>query len=101
FEKSLAQWREKGRMPAMLWQHNTNEPIGVYTEMREDDIGLYFKGKLLIDGDPLAKRAHAHMKAGSLSGMSIGYMLNDYEYDKLKGVWILKEIDLWELSLVT
>lgn len=101
FQKSLDAWREKGRLPAMLWQHNMSEPIGVYTEMREDATGLYVKGNLLIDGDPLAKRAHAHMKARSLSGLSIGYMLNDYEYDKEKGAFLLKELDLWEVSLVT
>lgn len=101
FEKSLAKWKEKGRLPALLWQHDMSEPIGVYTEMKEDDVGLYVKGKLLIEDDPLARRAHAHMKAGSLSGMSIGYCLEDYDYDQAKGVWMLKEIDLWEVSLVT
>ena len=101
FTATLEKWKAKSRLPAMLWQHNMSEPIGIYTEMREDDIGLYVKGRLLIDADPLAKRAHAHMKAGSLSGMSIGYILDDYEYDKEKGVWILKAIDLWEVSLVT
>lgn len=101
FTATLEKWKAKSRLPAMLWQHNMSEPIGIYTEMREDDVGLYVKGRLLIDADPLAKRAHAHMKAGSLSGMSIGYMLDDYEYDKEKGVWILKAIDLWEVSLVT
>ena len=101
FQKSLTTWGEKGRLPALLGQHNMSEPIGIYTEMREDETGLYVKGRLLIDDDPLAKRAHAHMKAGSLTGMSIGYMLDDYEYDKEKGIWILKAIDLWEVSLVT
>lgn len=101
FQKSLAAWQEKGRMPALLWQHNMSEPIGIYTEMREDETGLYLKGRLLIDDDPLAKRAHAHMKAGSLSGLSIGYVLNDYEYDKAKDAFVLKDIDLWEVSLVT
>lgn len=101
FQKSLAAWQEKGRLPAMLWQHNMAEPIGIYTEMREDATGLYVKGRLLIEDDPLAKRAHAHMKAGSLSGLSIGYLLNDYEYDKDKSAFLLKEIDLWEVSLVT
>ncbi|BBB29370.1 HK97 family phage prohead protease [Neptunomonas japonica] len=101
FEKSLSTWKEKGRLPALLWQHNMNEPIGIYTEMKEDDTGLYVKGRLLVDDDPLAKRAHAHMKAGSLSGMSIGYMLNDYDYDSEKDAFILKELDLWEVSLVT
>ena len=101
FQKSLTTWGEKGRLPALLWQHNMSEPIGIYTEMREDETGLYLKGRLLIDDDPLAKRAHAHMKAGSLSGLSIGYVLNDYEYDKQKDAFILKDIDLWEVSLVT
>jgi len=43
------------------------------------------------------------MKAGSLTGLSIGYMLEDggYEYDKEKGIWLLKAIDLWEVSPVT
>lgn len=101
FLKSLNDWSGKGRLPALLWQHDMSEPIGVYTEMREDETGLYVKGRLLIDDDPLAKRAHAHMKAGSLSGLSIGYILNDWEYDRDKGGWLLKEIDLWEVSLVT
>lgn len=101
FAKSLAAWQEKGRMPALLWQHNMSEPIGIYTEMREDETGLFLKGRLLIDDDPLAKRAHAHMKAGSLSGLSIGYVLNDYDYDNQKDAFILKDIDLWEVSLVT
>lgn len=103
FSASLARWKEKGRLPAMLWQHQMSEPIGIYTEMREDDVGLYVKGRLLVESDPLAKRAHGHMKAGSLTGLSIGYLLEEdgYEYDREKGIWILKAIDLWEVSPVT
>jgi HK97 family phage prohead protease len=101
FKNSLAKWAEKKQLPAMLWQHNMNEPIGIYTEIKEDENGLYVKGRLLVDDDPLAKRAHAHMKAGSLSGLSIGYVLNDYDYDSEKDAFILKDIELWEVSLVT
>ena len=103
FTQSLADWAGKGRMPSLLWQHDTKEPIGVYTEMKEDDEGLYVEGRLLIDDDPLAKRAHAHLKAGSLSGMSIGYSLpgDGWHYDKEKDVFVLSKIDLWEVSLVT
>lgn len=101
FQSSLQRWKEKERLPAMLWQHNMHEPIGVYTEMREDDQGLFVKGRLLVDDDTLAKRAHAHMKAGSLTGLSIGYMLKEWDYDRDKGVFLLKEVDLWEVSLVT
>lgn len=101
FAKSLSTWKEKGRLPALLWQHRMDEPIGIYTKMEEDDDGLYVEGRLLVDDDPTAKRAHAHMKAGSITGLSIGYALNDYEYDKEKVAFVLKEIELWEVSLVT
>ncbi len=101
FEHSLKEWGERGGMPALLWQHNMHEPIGIYTKMEENEQGLYVEGRLLIDDDPLAKRAHAHMKAGSISALSIGYMLKDWDYDTDKDAFILKEIDLWEVSLVT
>ena len=103
FEESLKEWKEKGRLPSMLWQHNRSEPIGIYTKIEEDDQGLYVEGKLLIDGDCLAQRAHAHLKPGSISGLSIGYNLgaNGWRWDSEKEVFILSKIDLWEVSLVT
>ncbi|EED2708574.1 HK97 family phage prohead protease [Salmonella enterica subsp. enterica serovar Miami] len=67
FAASLRAWSDRKALPALLWQHRMDEPVGVYTEMKEDDVGLFVRGRLLIDDDPLAKRAHAHMKAGSLS----------------------------------
>ncbi|MDE9544217.1 HK97 family phage prohead protease [Xenorhabdus bovienii] len=101
FANTLKLWKEKGSLPALLWQHRMDEPIGIYTEMKEDETGLYLKGRLLIEDDPLARRAHAHMKAGSLSGLSIGYVLKDGEYDRTKAAFLLKDLDLWEVSLVT
>lgn len=103
FTESLEAWKAKGRMPALLWMHMVSEPIGVYEKMVEDDHGLFVKGRLLIDEDPLAARAHAHMKAGSLTGLSIGYNLsdNDYYYDDEKRAFMIEKVDLWEVSPVT
>lgn len=101
FKKTLEEWAVRKDLPSVLWQHKMSEPIGPFTEMKEDDHGLFVRGRLLIDDDPLAKRAHAHMKAGSVKGLSIGYILKDWEYDSSKGVFLLKEIDLWEVSIVT
>lgn len=101
FTKSLEKWSEKQSLPALLWQHKHDEPIGIYTKMQEDESGLYVEGRLLIDDDPVAKRAHAHLKAGSVTGLSIGYALKEYDWDKTKDAYLLKEIDLWEVSLVT
>jgi len=103
FLASLQRWEEKGALPALLWQHDRHEPIGKFTLMKEDEVGLYVEGELLIEHDPLAKRAYGHLDAGSISAMSIGYRLKSegYEWDPEKEAFLLKEIDLWEVSLVT
>jgi len=101
FKNTLEAWAKRKDLPPVLWQHKMSEPIGPFTEMKEDDHGLFVKGKLLIDDDPLAKRALAHMKAGSVKGMSIGYITVDAEYHKQEDIYFLKEIDLWEVSIVT
>lgn len=103
FADSIASWRARGKLPPMLWQHKASEPIGVYTEMREDSRGLYVEGRLLVEDDPLAKRALAHIKAGSIGGLSIGFMVGaeGERYDKATGINHLTKLDLWEVSPVT
>jgi hypothetical protein len=100
FAESLAAQKAAGRLPAMLWQHRPSEPIGVYTGMEEDSIGLKVSGKLALK---TARGAEAYelMKMGALSGMSIGYRTRDDSYDRVTGVRTLKKVDLVELSLVT
>jgi HK97 family phage prohead protease len=97
FAKSLAEAAKTGRYPSMLWQHRMEDPIGVWTEMREDAQGLYVKGRLLVEDDELARRAYAHLKAGSVTGLSIGYRRTVYESNGRDIV----DLDLKEVSLVT
>lgn len=101
FKKTLREHKKSGRMPALLWQHDNWQPIGVWESMKEDDTGLYVKGRLLREDVYRAREAYALLKAGALSGMSIGYYATDYETDTKTGVRTLKEIDLVEASLVT
>ena len=101
FVKTIADWKAKGAMPPVLWQHNSREPIGVFTSMEEDDVGLKVSGKLLVDDIPLAKQARALLVAKAIRGMSIGYYLTDYEYSKTDTVCFIKEVDLIEGSIVT
>ena len=56
---------------------------------------------LLIDDVQLAKEAHALLKAGAISGLSIGYRTIVDEYDRETNTSTLKELELWETSLVT
>lgn len=86
------------RKVKMLWQHNPDQPIGVWDEMREDDRGLWMKGRILSEVEK-GKEAIALMSAGAIEGLSIGYKTVDAEYTN--GNRIIKEIDLWETSIVT
>lgn len=101
FRNTLADWEKKGRLPSLLWQHDQRQPIGVYTAMREDERGLYVEGQLLKDDVHRAREAYALMKANALSGLSIGFLTRDDSYDEKTETRILKEVDLWEVSLVT
>lgn len=100
FENSLMAHRTAGTLPAMLWQHNPSEPIGVWTEMAEDATGLRIRGQLALD-TMRGKEAHALLKLGALNGLSIGFMAKQWAYDRETDVRTLTEIDLWEVSLVT
>ena len=100
FAASLAEHKAAGTMPAMLWQHSADAPIGVWTDMVEDEKGLYIKGQLVMD-TVRGKEAHALLKAGALNGLSIGFMSKQWAYDRDTDVRTLTEIDLWEVSLVT
>lgn len=100
FMETLAIQKAAGRLPAMLWQHRQAEPIGVYTSMEEDAVGLKVKGQLALKTVRGAE-AYELMKMGALTGMSIGYRSRDDSYDRVTGIRTLKKLDLPEVSLVT
>lgn len=100
FAATLASHKSAGTMPAMLWQHDACEPIGIWTEMVEDSKGLRIKGQLALDTSR-GKEAHALLKMGALNGLSIGFVSKQWAYDRETDVRTLTEIDLWEVSLVT
>lgn len=100
FTASLAKWRAKNKMPPVLWNHNDSEPIGVYTNIYEDEKGLFVEGKLLVDDVPRAKSTHALLKAGAIDGLSIGYSTKKANQQG-NGVRELIEVELGEISIVT
>lgn len=100
FAETLAEQKKAGRLPALLWQHNQREPIGVYTEMEEDSIGLRVKGQLAMKTVRGAE-AYELMKMGALTGLSIGYRVRDDSFDRVTGVRTIKKANLIEVSPVT
>lgn len=101
FAESLAEIKSKGRAVPVLWQHRSGEPIGIYTSLSEDGHGLKAEGKLIIDGVERAKEAHALMKAGAVSGLSIGFYTREDSWDEKERIRTLKRVDLVEISVVT
>ena len=100
FVQSLKDHKAAGTMPAMLWQHDADKPIGIWTEMVEDEKGLRIKGQLAME-TVKGKEAHALLKMGALNGLSIGFMAKEWAYERDTEVRTLTAIDLWEVSLVT
>lgn len=84
----------------ILSQHDQCElPIGKPIELREDDKGLYIRGK--ISNTQKGRDIQTLLKDGVLNELSIGYEAIDYEIDEENHVRHLKQIRLWEVSIVT
>lgn len=81
--------------------HNSDEIVGKLIELREDDYGLFFKAEILKT--QLGEDTLEQIRAGVLKQLSYGfnYIWDKTEYDDATDAYILREIKLWEISLVT
>ena len=84
----------------MLFQHDPAEPIGVWSEIREDARGLFVRGRLTKDV-ARAREVLSLMRGGALDGLSIGFRAVRAKSDPRSGVRRIMEADLWEISVVT
>ena len=106
FNEALA----KKKKIKVLWQHDTKQPIGLITDLTEDDHGLSFKARLVMDV-PQARDAYHLLKAGVIDTTSIGYevpkggseqgTVTDPDTKATRKIRRLKNIRLHEISLVT
>jgi HK97 family phage prohead protease len=109
FTQSLVDARQKGRKIKMLWQHDSEVPIGVWDDIAEDNKGLWVKGRLLIGdgtkgnpGTEKAREAWSLLSAGALDGLSIGYRtVNADPHPTKPGITNLVTLLLKEVSVVT
>lgn len=98
FKRTLSDHKSRRVSPPMLWSHNPDSPVGVWTSIREDDEGLAVEGRL-ITGTERGREALELLKAGAVSGLSIGFRTVRQERTR-DGGRILTEIDLVEISIV-
>ena len=94
FTKSL-----KKRKPELLLQHRSSKVIGTINKIKENDVGLFIEeGEIAntVDGRDTVEL----LRMGALKSMSIGFMPTLTEFGK-NGLRRLKEVDLFEVSIVT
>jgi HK97 family phage prohead protease len=98
FAGSLNKHRREGSNVLMLWQHNPDEPIGVWEDLAEDAKGLWGKGRLILEVQK-AREVHALMKNKAIGGLSIGY--REVKVNPDGNIRNLEELDLREISPVS
>lgn len=98
FTDTLTDHKRAGTLPALLWAHDQNEPIGRFVEMKESAEGLEVTGKLTL-GTKRGQEAHSLMKDGALS-LSIGYAVPPGGAQETGAARLLKSIKLFEVSAV-
>jgi HK97 family phage prohead protease len=106
FTKTLA---ENFKRIKILYQHDWTKPVGLPIELRETAEGLFTHGEL--GQSALAQSVRADLKPlpltkrSILDELSIGFDPIREEYIKEEGqteaVRLLKEVKLWEISIVT
>lgn len=110
FKANLREWKREKKLPHMLAQHGgfmmsdmDGIPIGVWTDMEEDDKGLFVKGRIINLDTDRGKTIYGAMKEGALDGLSIGYMAKKFTLGTKPGEprRKLEAVDLVEVSVVT
>jgi len=109
FAETIKKAKSSGIWPAMLSQHggmfgDDATPIGIYTEMKEDDTGLWVEGKLA--NTERGREAYELLKMQprpAYNGLSIGFRAKEWAVrtQPEEPRRTLKAVELIEVSLVT
>lgn len=82
----------------MVMEHDQKQVIGIWETFAETDNGLEVKGRLFVEGIGPARDAHRALKAGKITGLSIGFRHNGFE-PRAEGGRVFKSITVNEISL--
>lgn len=100
FKRTIARHQAKNRPVRMYYQHDNKEIIGGFSafKMREDTKGLYVEGEINLQVQK-GREVYSLAQQGVLTDFSIGYSVVDFDISD--GVRELKEVELWEVSVVS
>jgi HK97 family phage prohead protease/HK97 family phage major capsid protein len=83
--------------PIILAQHDYDDPIGRMVDYKIDDKGLWVKARI----SSAAEECYGLIKDKVLTAFSIGFKVLDAEYNSAAEVFLIKELELVEISVVS
>lgn len=105
FDETLEAWRKSGDPIPIVLAHGWDDPFKHIGYAQPDQVksipgrGLYAKGHLDVDDNPLAKQVHRLMERRTLKEFSFGYRIPDGGEQKASdGAYDLLKLDLIEFG---
>lgn len=83
--------------PIILTQHDHDEPCGRMVDYKVDEKGLWVKARI----SAAAEDTFNLVKDGILTAFSVGFTVKDAVYDAVTDLFIIKELELLEISVVS
>jgi HK97 family phage prohead protease/HK97 family phage major capsid protein len=93
WEKGLENYLKN---PIILAYHDYSKPAGRMVEHKMDGKGLWIKARI----SKAAEDIYELVKDGVVTAFSIGFRILDAEYNQAAEVFLIKEIELHEISVV-
>jgi uncharacterized protein len=91
--------RENNNKVVLLLHHKIDEPVGL-VEIEDSNEALMVRGKINLDVTK-GREAFALMKQGAITGLSVGFLKEKWDFDPVKQARIIQKGNLKEISLVT
>lgn len=82
--------------PIILAYHNQNEPIGKMTDYSVNEKGFKITANILKD-----TKVHKLIKNEILRTFSVGFRTKEADYDKDTDIFVIKDLELMEISVVS
>jgi len=83
--------------PVVLAFHDMSQPIGKTVSHEVDEQGLKITAKISKTADKIIEL----IKEGILSAFSIGFIIKEADFEPKSGIFIIKDLELYEISVVT
>lgn len=83
--------------PVILAFHDHRQPVGRMVEHKIDSKGLFIKARV----SPADEKIYNKVKDEVITGFSVSFRVLDAEYNSQAEVFIIKELELLEISLVS